>query len=1082
MNSHFLPPLDDERNRIAPADNGKWQRQEDIAYSEVADSLARAKDMGVDTKSISSLPDMWARPLLIDMVLKDFEHPLHASIEDQWKGMLAVIALAEVKNIKLQAQLLNLDNLKNEEFIKALLELLPSSEKTAYQLTEKVNGKNRDPWKKIYVFLLNGQAVGMTSPATLVCPSEDGQWDGVPWWHNGRLHSPLESSEYLTEDDKIQLFLWLDNLRRQLNEERGDSVKLKEILKIYQEEIKRELKVDPNANNSNLILSNKVDYFGIPLTLGKLDALSIPIRAKKIDSSVKMIFVGRNISEEILFIPDTEQLCKQWTTKQAKDIWIYGTSNVTIFNKLEFDKKYKEKVKYLSEDDIFAESFYYLKEKGNLPGSLLPENIDEITYTIEEKEYSLTPLLPIKTEILKYLTPEELIERIEFLPTNIGNQSGVTVKLKLLLSGGEFVIQKNYLIESANAITSKPYLEIWPNFKSPDWKTYYAFYFDNRTVVTKENKIFLAVFPESLDIHPIEFKNFQITRLESFPGYVICQDEKGIFQGIILLKAAPTVGDESPSKTWTVGVDFGTSFTNIYYQINGFRNALTLSPLHLQVTSQDRTSRSSILFDYFMSARIEEFPLTSVLTVKGSKGGKGDERPIFDGRVYILEDVREFDPNQDDIKINLKWKTEHLLYNRIFLNHLAWLVAAEAAKNHVRKIDWSISYPSAFSRADKSSYKVTWQRIIEDLCKTTGISNQWLAQGYRAESSALAHYFADEEGKDLLYTTCIDMGGGTSDISIWVGNNLVHQCSVQLAGRNLFSQFWKNRPDFLSQQFETDLTGLTSDEPFFVKLDGLLSVMGSKWLESNRSIMDEDPNLNSIVLLSSLGVSGLYYYIGLVLKALDVEGKYPRQQNTPVYIGGNGSRILNWLDQSGRFTEECDASLLFSRMLSKGSGFEDTKVPTVLSSKPKAEVACGLVLDQNATRLKGLQYEDEDIFAGEACKVNGESFDWNDRLNLTRFKEINSFTLLDDEDSGLANLKVFLDDFHYALKDLRITNIKSLKQYDNVEWRNAIWRKVERRVEAELLKTIGRSSEEIRVEPPFILGLKALLKELSENL
>lgn len=1086
MTSPFLPPLSDEKLRIKSGEAGKWRPQEGIAYSEVADSLARPS-VGTDIKSISSIPDMWARPLFVDMVLRDQDHPLHDFIKAQWKGMLAVIALAEVKRLKLQAQLLDLEDLKSDTFIQALRELIPSSDKTVYQLTERIKGANRNPWEKIYVFVLNGQPVGMTSPATLVCPSEQGKWEGVTWWIDGQLHSPLDSSKYLTDDDKIQLWLWLDNLRQQLNRETGNSTRLKEILGEYQSELKRELKVDPNSQS--LRLSRNQQYFGVSLTLGNLDTLNVPIQARRQESSVKLLSLGKvkTETEEVLFIPNMELLFDQWKTKEAKDIWVYDTSSAAIFDLAEFKKQYKGKVKFLTEDDIFAENFYYLEGKGNLPGALLPNDVDEITYTVNEQERSLTPLLPLKSEILGFFSPDELIKRLEFSPTTIGNKSGVTVTLKLPLSGGDFTIRRNYSIELTNVIAAIPVLEIWPNFKAPNWKAYYAFYLDDRSEATKQDTIFRVLFPDAKEIHPVDFKNFQTTRLESFPDYILCQDEKGSPQGLILLKTPPNVGDQNPNKTWTVGVDFGTSFTNVYYhsQNNNFRDSLTLTSLHLQITKQD--SRIGLLYDYFMSGKSESFPLSSVLTIKGTKE---QERPIFDGRLYIVEDVRAFNPNEDDIRTDLKWKTENISYNRTFLKHLALLISVEAANNHVKKINWSISYPSAFSRSDKNLYKVTWQRIIEDLDKTTGIEHQWLSKGnpYRAESLALAHYFADEEGKDLLYATCIDMGGGSSDISIWVGDRLIHQCSVLVAGRLLFSQFWKKRPEFLNQQFNADLTDLTNslkddDDAFFVKLDGLLSAEGNDWPVKNRTIMDDHPNLQSIVQLSTIGISGLYYYIGLILRALDIEGKYTRQQNTPVYIGGNGSRILNWLDYTGQFTPDSEASLVFSRMLSKASGFDDTREKTVLSRKPKAEVACGLVLDQESTRLTGLQDDDEDVFAGEDCEINGVVFDWNRRLDLSQFRQINNFNLpSSDDDSGLTNLKCFLDDFCKSFKDLKITSIKPLRKYEEEQWRDDLWKSVKRRVEANLTKFEGRNSEDVRVEPLFILGLKALLKELNDRL
>jgi hypothetical protein len=47
------------------------------------------------------------------------------------------------------------------------------------------------------------------------------------------------------------------------------------------------------------------------------------------------------MNEEVIFIPDLEQLKKQWPTKQSVDIWIYDTVSAAIFDKAEFTKQYK---------------------------------------------------------------------------------------------------------------------------------------------------------------------------------------------------------------------------------------------------------------------------------------------------------------------------------------------------------------------------------------------------------------------------------------------------------------------------------------------------------------------------------------------------------------------------------------------------------------------------------------------------------------------------------------------------------------------------------------------------------------------
>ena len=51
------------------------------------------------------------------------------------------------------------------------------------------------------------------------------------------------------------------------------------------------------------------------------------------------------------------------------------------------------------------------------------------------------------------------------------------------------------------------------------------------------------------------------------------------------------------------------------------------------------------------------------------------------------------------------------------------MISALAAKNGVTEIQWCLSYPSTFSKQDKLNYSKTWQKITQELQKTTGIIN-----------------------------------------------------------------------------------------------------------------------------------------------------------------------------------------------------------------------------------------------------------------------------------------------------------------------------------------------------------------------
>jgi hypothetical protein len=215
--------------------------------------------------------------------------------------------------------------------------------------------------------------------------------------------------------------------------------------------------------------------------------------------------------------------------------------------------------------------------------------------------------------------------------------------------------------------------------------------------------------------------------------------------------------------------------------------------------------------------------------------------------------------------------------------------------------------------------------------------------------------------------------------------------------------------------------------------------------------------------------------VGLLLKALREEGKYKTPEITPVFAGGNGSRLLNWLAEGGEFTRHCEANDLFSAMLSHASGFEDIGVDTALSPLPKDEVACGLVLDES--HLKGLDKRDEDLLiAGEAFTINDETFDWNSRMRI-------GSVITDFSVPQSTQLIHFLNRFHSTLKDQRTEGIQGFKGYvasDEPEANAELWRTTTREVKRSLLQLRG-NSDDVRIEPPFILELKALLQVLGNR-
>lgn len=1066
-----LPKLKEDSDVKASDRAGLWDIQPEKAFENVARSLDYQAPGAV--KTISSVPTMWARPLLMEMALYNQAHPLHQQVVEQWQGMLVAIALAEVRGFDLKAQLVELENLRKEDFADSLCELFPEEKNALYKLPGK------KAWQDVYVFLWNGKPVGMSSPSTLIVPSEEGEWKGLPWWRqqNGvwQLSSP---QDYLNESEQALLWRWLENLDDELAKHQGQRSAInvmRGLIGNFQAKLKKN-------ENQALNLSNDSQFFGVPLNRGVLAALNRPVKGAEVPSSVRLI-ASREKGVKPLLIIDPE-IAKQWNIP-AQQIGIHEGKTLATLKMQELPnlKTAWQDVILIQSDELFLKEFVFIDQEEALPGVLLPNTSTPFIFNNQR----ITPLIPLNPILLDYFTPEDLIKKIQFQVRN--NEVRVIVDLPLSGNKESFRIQKDYPLKEENALPQVPVLEVWPNLRAPGWKEYYGFYYD----AEHGEETFQVDYPEVKDANSFQEGrgSYKIARMEEFPDHIKCLDNQRKLIGLIVL-ATPL--ETKPKGTWKVGVDFGTSFTNIYVNdvnSNSIPEPLQLENLILKITDTQIETRRPVLFEYFIPENFipedKPLPFSSVLTTKGSKETRLDKvRPILDGRIYI-PGSRDFTPQKDWIKTNLKWSKDNFTFNQLFLKHLALHISALAAAKNIEKIQWCISYPSAFSPGDCKRNLKVWQDLTKELANKTGISHicpdSVDDENFRTESLATAQYFRDQEGHRLVKTTCIDIGGGTSDISIWEANKLLHQCSVQLAGRDLFSQLLEINPKFLEQKLDNfDLKGLKGGA-FNAKLDIWLRFNGEIWLNDKKSFVYDEADFQGFLRLIAIGMAGLYYYVGILLKVLHREEKYSREEITEVYLGGNGSRFLNWLAQTGKFNRDDEVNQLFSRILSKGSGFEDDEITTRLSQNPKDEVACGLVLSDTELQGKKKKQKTKDyLIAGEGCQINGEFIDGESRLEPEFFESDDK--LKEFKIPELTNLSQFLYDFHIALKDLDIEDIKPLPGYKRkpeIDSNKALWREVGDELTNLLLQFKGKKFDEIRLEPPFILGLKALLKVLAKQ-
>ena len=90
----LLPGMQDE-TKVAFTDPGKWISGGQNTLKGLVESL---KVNANNQSTISSIPDVWARPLLVELILKSPSHLQHDMYVRVWRGILAIIALRKLHN------------------------------------------------------------------------------------------------------------------------------------------------------------------------------------------------------------------------------------------------------------------------------------------------------------------------------------------------------------------------------------------------------------------------------------------------------------------------------------------------------------------------------------------------------------------------------------------------------------------------------------------------------------------------------------------------------------------------------------------------------------------------------------------------------------------------------------------------------------------------------------------------------------------------------------------------------------------------------------------------------------------------
>jgi len=1087
MSEPLLPPLrEDGNDQVAVfANHGVWDRRGTVALAQVARSL-RLDQADDGEAEIASIPSMWARPLLFEMALFDHDHLLHDTVVREWRGLLALLALRHTKGIY-DVEAVEVIVPANDELdaVNALYATRPTHETVASDTV----------WAELYVIKRSGQVVGMTSPNTLVCTAQqyEARLEGYEVdWCKGDVCRGLNVLE------RRQLLTWLDTVRADLlqdNNVRPNANRWNDLLKAFEEYIDAVESPDERSVRVGIdpTVGWQIGVLGMQRGLYRhLDRSVAPAAEDPTRSHVRLKpSEARRQNGAVPLLVIAEDLHQQWNIARGEIEVIGGASLAAsagpyVVNPKEYGGRQLGSCEVIGAQQFLAETITVVKDRGALPGMARSYGADMLLANNDE----VTPLLPINERLLQYLTAVDIAARVSFTPVN----NGILLTLRLPLSGmdgngRDCLVKKTYrwADQEILLVDDLPVMEIWPNFTTTDrrWQRYYTFYRRSGTKLYAKPygaDTPLARHVEYEDDRP-DTVDVEILMQSDFPEALICEveesDETGhamVFRdaGLLLLpepRLSPPTG-----QIMNIGIDFGTSGTNAYTQQAEARPEPLAIPNLLHQVTDSGMARGS-LYGYFMSPAEEKLPILSLFLEQLHTGGLPNLiRPVIDGHMVYqpnLSAVKRGADASSRVATNLKWGgMAERQRARAFLAELSLQCAALAASRGVASVSWRFAYPTQFSEAERVAFDNIWRAICDETESVTGVNTEDERPRQLTESVASARFLANHPnlrqaapfGRGVV---CVDIGGGTSDLSVWQGgrDGLKFQTSLRYAGRDIFCKQLVNQPGVLAAFSLRDWDAIgESSEPTaeWAGLENLLREQTesgrTKGEEMLLSLPTHETNPDVAVFLQSLaaGVTGLMYYVGLILRSLAASGDYTRVL-PDVYVLGNGAKILNWL-AAGRFAEGCAAEKLLKATIREASGFDaDDTFRVLISPLPKSEVAYGLVSDQFDFQF---HLDDTSPVAGEDFQVSGEGMAWSSRVTPSHLAE--GLTI-----GELEQFKCFLDQFQANCPDAGLREfIRDQVAVDQTK----------NQLDVILANQQGREPDQLSVNPPFIMALRHYLQ------
>ncbi|MDR0540302.1 MAG: hypothetical protein LBG74_07370, partial [Spirochaetaceae bacterium] len=821
-------------------------------------------------------------------------------------------------------------------------------------------------WIKAARLSLDGVTIAFLAHNTLVCPAYN--LDTLTKARLNKIAPTIvgEAGEFLSPDNYFK--------------DQGQSMNrdAKYALKLFLTELKAIITREAARNKGGIIKSLQDLTEKYLSALGSVTtnaALSIEPEKKNTVNSVASLFEELILSpraggsEELPFVMESTKIRTALigtnicgiSSGSAEAAHHLITPNL-LYNKITgvdigaYKNTEHDGIKLIYADELLLDSMVVIKKDGAQIFHSMPNSSSHSEYEI---------IWPINDALLDLFAPEALNKMVSFS----SDAEKFTVSLAIKLAHGTHTVRKEYRIKSSDDNVSGgresngicwimdknliPFWSLWPYAKINDisgintWRRYNCF-------CVEPNYRGLPV----LDIKPVfadganhlagerglstlqtvqhEFHYRRYTALPAAFKLNEKTDTIPIPRGLVFLAEPRAVN--AGAVRWNVGVDFGTTSTTAFYTTSSGGAPEFIQLMNEYEWREGSKEPDTFEYDndckalcdsgdksheiYFLDRRcFKQNGFATALEMMDISLSSPDAT-IFEGERIFWHNYENFrimntqEGRKERLLTNIKWESNKSNSAK-YLNQLLTQIVYHAAKKGVRGITFFFSYPTAFGPGAKDDFCGRVSAIITLLKKETGLD---LAFNDRdnlvTESIAAAYYFNHKKPRQTVFF-CVDIGGGSTDASIWVKTKHLFQTSIHFASRDMFispldrlvhtggvlnSIITNNNEDGIYTMLSDDSLkkGLTDDRFKFL-IETVLFEYNAPLVTRLQNMKGHDEDAFKIFKFCVLlAYSGLVYYLAGILAALFTAKNETRRIDNDIGeiilgLSGKGSKLTVWI-------------------------------------------------------------------------------------------------------------------------------------------------------------------------------------------